>query len=125
MRRELILDTGVAETDNQPHAVFPFPTNSSSLRNPKTRQAAQTLLLLRILGIGSRSSSSGSSSRGVRLALLRNLWLRRCSNNFLDSHNLFLDDRDVGNSRILIAQELDASRVRQVRNMNKTMQLHV
>src|ERR1700678_942177 len=40
MRRELILDTGVAETDNQPHAMFPFPTNSSGPQISKDPQSA-------------------------------------------------------------------------------------
>src|SRR5882757_3194500 len=57
VRRELILDTGVAETDNQPHASYPFQQTQAACESRKNRQAAQTLLLLRILGIGSRSSS--------------------------------------------------------------------
>jgi hypothetical protein len=40
VRRELILDTGVAETDNQLHALFPFPANSGGLQIQKNRQAA-------------------------------------------------------------------------------------
>src|SRR5205823_6470358 len=60
-----------------------------------------------------------------RLALLGNLWLRQSGDHFFHRRNLFLDDRDMGYCRVLIGQELDAARVRQVRNVNKTVQLHV
>src|SRR5258707_6224468 len=123
MRRELILDTGVAETDNQPHASYPFQQTQAACKSRKIWQAASKLLLLRILGIGSRSSSR--RCRSIGLALLGNLWLRRSDDHLLHSHNLFLDDRDVRNCRVLVLQELDAARVRQVRNVNQTMQLKV
>src|SRR3981189_1786374 len=123
MRRELILDTGVAETDNQLHAAYPFQQTQAACESRKGRQAASKLLLLRVLGCGSRSSSCRCCS--ICLALLRNLWLRRSDDHFLHRSNLFLDNRDMGYGRVLIAQELNASRVRQIGDVDNAVQLKI
>src|SRR5260370_42489388 len=59
-----------------------------------------------------------SSSFRLRLALLGNLWLGRCSDHCLNSRSLFLDDRDVSHGRALFTEELDAARVRKVRDID-------
>src|SRR6202044_1015496 len=64
-----------------------------------------------------------SSSFRVRLALLGNLGLGRCSDDGINSRRLFLDDRDVSHRCGLFAKEPDASRVRQVGDMDDSMQL--
>src|ERR1700677_4879468 len=76
VRRELILDTGVAEPDDQLHAILPFQQTHAACNLERSTGRAK-LLLLRVLGIGSRSSSG----RRIRLALLGNFWLSRRSDN--------------------------------------------
>src|ERR1700733_11566702 len=104
VRRELVFDSRIAETDDQQHA--------RSFGYTRTLFRSRQSLLLRALLRGR------SSIRRVRLTLLHHLGLGRGrSSKSIDRRRRFFLDRDhVTHGRIFVAQELQLVAMRQIGN---------
>src|SRR3982074_2964854 len=126
MRRKLILDTGIAQTDDQFHATIPVhverhhvgtaapgcPPSAARLFSP---EKLLLLLLLRLLSL--LRWGRGAFLIGLLLALLDNFrlgWSCPCfrRNRFGSSDLFFLHRRHVGYRLVSIRQELQLLRMR-------------
>src|SRR5215831_3307981 len=126
MRRELIFDSGIAETHNQFHATIPTrpkrTCGDGRLARPPSEArplaAGKELLLLLLLSL--LRCSLGPFFLSLLLTLLDDFGLSRSSRRFRRrfrrDRNFFLHRGHVRDRLILISEELDLLQVRQIRN---------
>src|SRR5579872_229654 len=101
---------------------LPRPIISFTPRNPSAYRLPLPLLLLLSLCISSRSSALS-----LDLALLRNFGLSRCrrssSRSLIRSRLLFANRGNVSHGQALIREELERTGMRQVGDVDRTIDL--